>query len=43
VVDEHSRPHPSIRWAEDPDHDAVMRIGSESSEAAENRGTLRSS
>ena len=35
VVDEHSRPHPSIRWAEDPDHDAVMRIGSESSEAAD--------
>jgi hypothetical protein len=27
--------HPSIRWAEDPDHDAVMRIGSESSEAAD--------
>jgi hypothetical protein len=35
AVDEHSRPHPSIRWAEDPDHDAVMRIGSESSEAAD--------
>jgi hypothetical protein len=35
VVHEQFAPHPSIRWAEDPDHDAVMRIGSESSEAAD--------
>ena len=28
-------PHPSIRLGADPDHDAVMRIGSESSEAAD--------
>ena len=30
MVHETIVPHPSIRWGpEDPDHDAVMRIGSE--------------